>query len=231
LRKDRGSVEEYPLSGNAVTRFDQEREEMIQLLRERGIADEQVIQAMRRVPRHRFVPEAFVYHAYEDRALPIGLNQTISQPYTVAFMTQALDVHEGNKVLEIGTGSGYQAAILAEMGARVFTIERYFELLQQARKTLEKLGYRVASKVGDGTVGWREFAPFDRIIVTAAAPEVPDPLLKQLNDDGRLVIPVGDLDVQELIIISKKGEELSEEKVFGFKFVPLIGKKGWHGPR
>jgi protein-L-isoaspartate(D-aspartate) O-methyltransferase len=144
-------------------------------------------------------------------------------------MTQELLPKPDGKVLEVGTGSGYQAAILAEMGCRVFTIERHMELLLEARRLFEKLGYRIASKAGDGTVGWSEFAPYDGIIVTAAAPEVPEPLLNQLADGGRLVIPVGDLEVQNLRVITKKGEEFAAREVRGFKFVPLIGKKGWSG--
>lgn len=200
---------------------------MIALLKDRGITDERLLRAMAKVPRHLFVPPPFTNRAYDDSALPIGMMQTISQPYTVAFMTQALGVKPGDKVLEVGTGSGYQAAILAEMGAHVFTIERHMELLTRARKILEKLGYRVASKVGDGTLGWSEFAPYNGIIVTAAAPDVPDPLLKQLADGGKLVIPVGDLDVQNLLVVTRRGEEVERKEVFGFKFVPLIGKMGW----
>jgi protein-L-isoaspartate(D-aspartate) O-methyltransferase len=182
---------------------------------------------MGRVERHLFVLEPFLNRAYEDTALPIAKTQTISQPYTVAFMTQELGVSKDSKVLEIGTGSGYQAAILAEMGCRVFTIERHIDLHLQARKLLEKLGYRCATRCGDGTVGWSEYAPYDGIIVTAAAPEVPDALLHQLADGGRLVIPVGDLDTQSLRIITKEGEQLRIREDRGFKFVPLIGKKGW----
>ncbi|MER3524041.1 MAG: protein-L-isoaspartate O-methyltransferase [Ignavibacteria bacterium] len=208
-------------------RFDAEIQDMIALLRDRGITDERLLGAMAKVPRHLFVPPPFTNRAYDDSALPIGMMQTISQPYTVAFMTQALGVKPGDKVLEVGTGSGYQAAILAEMGAHVFTIERHMELLTRARKVLEKLGYRVASKAGDGTLGWSEFAPYNGIIVTAAAPDVPDPLLKQLADGGRLVIPVGDWDVQNLLVVTRRGEEFDRKEVFGFKFVPLIGKMGW----
>jgi protein-L-isoaspartate(D-aspartate) O-methyltransferase len=200
---------------------------MVDLLREKGISDERVLDAVGKVPRHLFIPEPFTGRAYEDSALPIGKGQTISQPYTVAFMTQSLSVHEGAKVLEVGTGSGYQAAILAEMGCRVFSIERDLTLLSDARKTLEKLGYRVATKAGDGTVGWSEFAPFDGIIVTAGAPTIPDPLRKQLADRGRLVIPVGDLDVQTIVICTRNGDQFRQEEIVGFKFVPLIGKMGW----
>jgi len=208
-------------------RFEEERQDMIELLKDRGITDERLLQAMSKIERHLFVTNAFLSRAYDDTALPIGKSQTISQPYTVACMTQELAPKPGEKVLEVGTGSGYQAAILAEMGCKVFTIERHVELLLDARKLLDKLGYRVASKAGDGTVGWSEFAPYDGIIVTAAAPEIPEPLLKQLADGGRLVIPVGDLDVQNLRVVTKHGDQLDMKEVRGFKFVPLIGKKGW----
>jgi protein-L-isoaspartate(D-aspartate) O-methyltransferase len=200
---------------------------MIALLKDRGITDALILRSMSTVKRHLFVPEPFTRRAYEDSALPIGRMQTISQPYTVAFMTQALGVKPGDKVLEIGTGSGYQAAILAEMGARVFTIERHVELLSAARKLFDVLKYRIASKAGDGTVGWSEFAPFNGIIVTAGAPNVPEPLLKQLADGGKLVIPVGDLDMQTLLVVTRIGERFEQREIHGFKFVPLIGKMGW----
>jgi protein-L-isoaspartate(D-aspartate) O-methyltransferase len=208
-------------------RFDDDIQEMISLLRDRGITDALLLRSMMHVKRHTFVPEPFTNRAYEDSALPIGKMQTISQPYTVAFMTQVLGVKPGDKILEIGTGSGYQAAILAEMGARVFTIERHVELLSDARRVLDKLGYRVASKAGDGTVGWSEFAPFDGIIVTAGAPDVPQPLLNQLRDGGKLVIPVGDLEIQDLLVVTRNGDRYNRREIQGFKFVPLIGKMGW----
>jgi protein-L-isoaspartate(D-aspartate) O-methyltransferase len=210
-----------------VALLDDEREDMVALIRERGVSDERILRAMRSVPRHLFVPEPFRQRAYEDSALPIGKSQTISQPYTVAFMTQALGLKSGDKVLEVGTGSGYQAAILAELGARVFTVERNLDLLAGARRLLENLNYRIASRGGDGTVGWSEFAPFDGIIVTAGAPEVPTPLMTQLSDGGRLVIPVGTLEEQTLILITRTGDRFDRREVHGFKFVPLIGKMGW----
>ncbi len=200
---------------------------MIQLLRERGITDEHILAAMMIVERHCFVSEPFTSRAYEDTALPISKAQTISQPYTVAFMTQELRPRPGMKVLEIGTGSGYQAAILAELGCKVYTIERHIELLNNARKIFEKLGYRVLSRGGDGTVGWSEFAPYEGIMVTAGAPGVPEPLLNQLAEGGRLVIPVGDLSMQTLRVVQKMNNAFETKDIYGFKFVPLIGKKGW----
>ncbi len=208
-------------------RFDDDIQEMIALLKDRGITDARILRSMATVKRHLFVPEPFTNRSYEDSALPIGKQQTISQPYTVAFMTQVLGVKAGDKILEVGTGSGYQAAVLAEMGAKVFTIERHIELLSSARKLFDKLGYRIASKAGDGTVGWNEFAPFNGIIVTAGAPDVPQPLLKQLDDGGKLVIPVGDLETQNLLVVTRNGERFERKEIYGFKFVPLIGKMGW----
>ncbi len=208
-------------------RLETERQEMVDLLRKRGIHDERLLQVMNSVDRRDFVSEPFINRAYEDSALPIGSAQTISQPYTVAYMTEALQIKTGAKVLEVGTGSGYQAAILAEMGARVFTIERHADLLAEARKRLDKLGYQIASKVGDGTIGWSEFAPYDGIIVTAGAPEVPQPLLDQLKDGGILVIPIGDAELQNLHVIHRAGNHYQTRIAAGFKFVPLIGKRGW----
>jgi protein-L-isoaspartate(D-aspartate) O-methyltransferase len=210
-----------------VDRFKSERQEMLDIIRERGVTDENVIKAMGKIPRHQFVSDLFLNRSYDDSALPIAMSQTISQPYTVAVMTEALEVKKGSKVLEVGTGSGYQAAILVEMGARVFTIERHIELLNEARRVLEKFGYPVVSKCGDGTIGWNEFAPFDGIIVTAAAPETPQPLLDQLSDGGKLVIPIGSYDIQDLHIITRKKDMFETKQINGFKFVPLIGKKGW----
>ena len=210
--------------------FDSDREDMIALLKDRGITDSRILRAMVLIDRHTFVPQPFTSRAYEDCALPIGKGQTISQPYTVAFMTQALGVKEGDRVLEIGTGSGYQAAVLAVMGARIFTVERNPDLHASARKLIDKLGYRIATKCGDGTVGWKEFAPYHGIVVTAGAPGIPEPLLKQLVEGGKLVIPVGDLDTQTLVVVSRRGDQFDRREIEGFKFVPLIGKMGWDKP-
>jgi len=194
----------------------------------RGIADTRVLDAMRKVPRHKFLPKNLENSAYDDCALPIGEGQTISQPYMVALMTELLGFSGGEKVLEIGAGSGYQAAILAEIAGKVITIEKVPELADRARKKLEELGYKnVNVIVGDGTEGMPSEAPFDGIIVTAAAPSIPQPLVDQLADGGRLVIPVGDQYLQTLKIVSKKGKKIQVEDSIGCVFVPLLGKYGW----
>lgn len=207
--------------------YDLARHQLVELLRKKGITDEAVLETIAAIPRHVFVQEVFKPKAYDDSALPIECQQTISQPFTVAFMTQLLRLQRGQKVLEIGTGSGYQACILAHMGARVFTIERHFALLEYARARMEQLGYNIASKVGDGSIGWSQFAPFDGIIVTAGAPDVPPSLLRQLADGGRLVIPVGDQTTQDMIVVQRLGDEFVHTRHSGFKFVPLVGKEGW----
>lgn len=209
-------------------RFDLERMELVEELRTKGITDEAVLAAMGKVERHLFVDPMYVNRAYEDNALPIASQQTISQPFTVAFMTQALRLSKDMKVLEVGTGSGYQAAVIAAMGCRVFTIERHLNLLNTARKIFDAMGLRVAAKGGDGTIGWSEHAPFDAVIVTAGAPNVPDALVVQLKEGGKIAIPVGDRETQKLIVGTKRGSSLVTEIVDGFKFVPLIGKNGWN---
>jgi protein-L-isoaspartate(D-aspartate) O-methyltransferase len=194
----------------------------------RGIRDPKVIAAMRKVPRHLFVEEALQNQAYSDHPLPIGEKQTISQPYMVALMTEAMQLKGMEKVLEIGAGSGYQTAILAEIAFKVFSIERIRSLTIQARKLLYELGYlNVEIKLSDGTLGWMEESPFDAIIVTAGSPGIPQPLVDQLAVGGRLVIPVGDSADQDLIRITKTEEGTKREDLGGCRFVKLIGQHGW----
>ena len=194
----------------------------------RGIKDVRVLEAMRRVPRHRFVEEALVSQAYNDHPLPIGEKQTISQPYMVAMMTEALELHGNEKVLEIGTGSGYQTAILAELADKIYSIERIRSLSIKARKILDELGYfNVVLKVSDGTLGEKEEAPFDAIIVTAGSPDVPQPLVDQLAMGGRLVVPVGDRYTQSLMRIVRVKEGITKKDLGGCRFVNLLGRHGW----
>ncbi len=205
-----------------------QREELVDLISMKGIHDIAVLKAIGEVERHKFVSDAMKHYAYNDVALPIGHGQTISQPYTVAFMTQELRLKQGQKVLELGTGSGYQAAILFKMGMEVYSIERQYDILLETQKLFDKLGIRVKTKCADGTLGWSEYAPFDGIIVTAGSPSVPVSLKRQLAPAGRLVIPVGDKNTQRLKIVTKIDEEnFEEEDIPEFKFVPLIGKEGW----
>ncbi|MBI1936814.1 MAG: protein-L-isoaspartate(D-aspartate) O-methyltransferase [Ignavibacteriales bacterium] len=208
--------------------YETEKNELVEILAKRDISNPRVLDAFRKVERHLFVPDIMKQHAYTDVALPIGYGQTISQPYTVAFMTEALDPKPGQKILEVGTGSGYQAAILNQMGVRVFTIERSLELYNRALKIFDQLGLKIACRCSDGTLGWDEFAPFDGIIVTAGGPTIPQNLIKQLAINGRMVIPVGDRNKQTMKIITKisDGEYTSKEAPY-FAFVPLIGKEGW----
>jgi protein-L-isoaspartate(D-aspartate) O-methyltransferase len=198
-----------------------------QLVR-RGITDKRVLEAMNRLPRDRFVEEALVGEAYNDHPLPIGCRQTISQPYIVGLMTEALSLQGCERVLEIGTGSGYQTAVLACVAASIFTVERIPALLDKARAVLTSLGFaNIAYKAFDGTLGWIECAPFDAIIVTAAGPWIPQPLLGQLADGGRMVIPVGARDGQELVKIVRTGGEYVRHRLGGCRFVNLVGVHGW----
>jgi protein-L-isoaspartate(D-aspartate) O-methyltransferase len=203
------------------------RKFLIKELREKGIRSEQVLKAIEDVPRHLFIDSALSDRAYEDSALPIDMGQTISQPYTVARQTELLDVLPGEKVLEIGTGSGYQCAILCAMGAKVYTIERHKLLYERAREIIGQTEYRAMFKHGDGTQGWTAYAPYDAIVVTAGAPVIPEALREQLADGGRLVIPVGDEHKQAMYRIIRQGDDFYEETYNDFKFVPLIGKDGW----
>jgi len=209
--------------------YEKERNRMVdEQIAARGVKDERVLSTMRKVPRHEFLPEAIRGMAYEDNALPIGEGQTMSQPYIVALMTELLDLKSTERVLEIGTGSGYQAAVLAELCEKVYSVERIKMLADKARATLDRLGYRtVAIKVYDGTYGWKEMAPFDAILVTAGAPDVPEPLMKQLRVGGRLVIPVGERYGQQLMKVVKTAEDVVAQRSIPCMFVPLIGAHGW----
>ncbi len=211
------------------TKYDRQREEMVRRqIETRGITDARVLAAMGKVPRHLFVSEALRDQAYGDFPLPIGDQQTISQPYIVAEMTQALELTKTDRVLEIGTGSGYQAAILAEIAYRVYTIERLHSLLIKARRLFDQLRYHnIITRFGDGTVGWQEESPFDAIIVTAGAPRMPDSLIAQLAEKGRLVVPVGDQHTQELVKIVKDGDGIQRRDLGGCRFVKLVGENGW----
>jgi protein-L-isoaspartate(D-aspartate) O-methyltransferase len=212
------------LSSSGQRTPDEAREIMIERhIRARGVTDPRVIEAMQRVPRERFVPEALAHRAYEDNPLPIGAGQTISQPYIVAYMTELLDVAPEHRVLEIGTGSGYQAAILGELAREVYTIEIVPALAQQSAAVLEALGYaHVHVRDGDGYLGWPEAAPFDRIMITAAPPEVPQPLIEQLAVGGRLVAPVGGQDeTQWMTVVEKTGQGLVERQTIAVRFVPF----------
>jgi protein-L-isoaspartate(D-aspartate) O-methyltransferase len=208
--------------------LEEEKKQLISGLKGKGINNEKLLDALYKVPREKFIPQALRKYAYEDNALPIECSQTISQPFTVAYMTQVLKIEEGNKVLEIGTGSGYQAAILCELGAEVYSVERIDKLYTNAKQLLGELGYNVNLKLDDGSLGWEEFAPYDRIIVTAGAPEVPEHLMSQLTTGGIIVIPVGSKENQRLFVGTRTDEEVILKKYDYFRFVPLIGEEGWN---
>lgn len=212
-----------------MDQYQTEREQMVEYqIANKGIDDKNVLNAMRSVPRHHFLPEEARAYAYVDRPVRIGSGQTISQPYIVALMTSLLGVKSHHRVLDVGTGSGYQAAILGELAAEVHSIERHPELAKRAEKTLNELGYEnIHVHVGDGTQGYVPAAPYDRIVVAAAAPEVPDPLLAQLAPDGRLVIPVGSRHSQHLEVWNRTGEDFKKSTSIPVVFVPLIGAEGW----
>jgi protein-L-isoaspartate(D-aspartate) O-methyltransferase len=205
-----------------------QRKELVKIIRQKGIKDEAVLDAINKLPRHFFFDSALDSHAYEDKAFPIGEGQTISQPYTVAFQTELLNIKPGDKVLEIGTGSGYQGAILHLLGAEVHTIEYQKKLFDRTKKFMGKLGINLHFYFGDGSKGIPEQAPFDKILVTAGAPVVPNSLLKQLKVGGILVIPVGDRKTQKMMKLTKITETKIEQEEFdNFAFVPLLGSEGW----
>ncbi len=215
-----------------MDRYAKQRKKMVDSqIRSRGVRDERVLRAMEKIPRHLFIDEGLIDQAYNDNPLPIGEKQTISQPYIVALMAEALKLKGREKVLELGTGSGYQAAILAELADRVFTVERIASLAQKARKLLESLNYyNVVIRVGDGTYGWREESPFDAIAVSAGSPSIPRMLVEQLAIGGRLVIPVGGRHSQSLIKLTRLSEnpdDVKKEDLGGCRFVSLIGEHGW----
>ena len=217
------------MSPDMIQSYAGQRRKMVEeQLVERGIKDLGVLEAMSRVPRHLFAQESLQHRAYGDTALPIGENQTLSQPYIVGAMTAALGLKGEERVLEIGTGSGYQTAVVAELGRQVFTIERLNNLSRKAQKILEGLNYmNIVFKMFDGTYGWPDQAPFDAILVTASAKEIPESLIKQLGEGGRLVAPTGDADEQKLVVLTKNGSRVSRLELGACKFVPLIGKYGW----
>lgn len=202
------------------------RQQLVETVKKKGITNEMVLKAIGAIPRHLFMDSSFEDHAYQDKAFPIAADQTISQPYTVAFQTELLQIKKGDKVLEVGTGSGYQAAVLCELGAKVYTIERQQELYKKTKRFLDKLGYRLKyASFGDGYKGLPQYAPFDKIIVTAGAPYVPNALLAQLKIGGRLVIPVGKDSQTMTLFIRQSEKEFEKEEMGEFRFVPLLKDK------
>lgn len=213
---------------SAPDRFVAQRRALLERLRQRGIHDPEILRAFDAVRRHDFVPEAVWHRAYEDAPVPIGWGQTASQPSLQAFYVQALGIRRGDRVLEVGTGSGYQTAVLALLAERVYSVERIRELSARAREVLD--AYRlsnVALLVGDGTIGWSRYAPYDAILVAAGGPDVPQPLLDQLADGGRMLIPVGTREAQRLVLVERLGERFEQREVLDCTFVPLLGRFGW----
>lgn len=227
---DKLEIDKYlNIMNDDFPRYKRQREAMVRnQIESRGVSDPKVLEAMRRVPRHLFVNEALRDQAYNDHPLPIGEQQTISQPYIVAMMSEALQVDEDDRVLEIGTGSGYQAAVLAEIAYRVYTIERNRNLYESAQKIFAQIGYyNIIPRYSDGTIGWREESPFDAIIVTAGAPEIPKPLIDQLAVGGRMVVPVGSASSQKMVKVVKEGQGIHQTELGGCRFVRLVGQYGW----
>ena len=218
-------------SGNTADRRASERRRMVEdQIEFRGVRDLRVLEVLLSTPRHRFIPDEGMPDAYQDRPVPIGCGQTISQPYMVAVMTEWLGVEPGDRVLEIGTGSGYQCAVLARLAREVVTVERHAALSSTAQTLLESMGFdNIHCVVGDGSTGWPEGAPYDRILVTAGAPRVPQSLLDQLSERGRLLAPVGDREEQRLVRITRDGGQFRQERGMACRFVPLLGAEGWPG--
>ena len=216
------------MSASSLSAFAIHRQRMMETLVERGIQDPATLRAMMEVPRHQFVEDAMQARSYGDFPLPIGSNQTISQPFVVAMMTQALQLKGHERVLEIGTGSGYQAAVLSRLCKRVYTVERIHSLLGRARKVFDQLHYyNIISCIDDGTVGWPDQAPFDAVLVTAGGPKIPEPLIEQLADPGRMVMPVGTQEEQELQLLEKRNRRIRIQSIGHVRFVNLIGEHGW----
>lgn len=204
------------------------RAKLVEQLAAKGISDQRVLDAIMAIPRHSFLESALQHEAYADKALPIAEGQTISQPYTVAFMTQALELKKGMKVLEVGTGSGYQAAVLCAMGMRVFSIERSPALHNFSKHKLKALDFDPYLHLGDGSAGWKRYAPYERIIVTAASPSIPGPLQRQLDIGGKMIIPVGSRQTQTMTLVTRESaSEFKVERLNQFRFVPLLGRYGW----
>jgi protein-L-isoaspartate(D-aspartate) O-methyltransferase len=216
------------VAGPVIPEYRGPRRRLVELLRAHGVVDLAVLRAFDLTPRHLFVPSGIRHRAYEDSALPIGNGQTISQPSTHARYLELLKLTGRERVLEIGTGSGYQTVLLSHLAAQVFSIERVTPLLESARVAIRAAGARnVSLLAGDGTLGWREYAPYDAILVTAGSPEVPDPLLRQLAEGGRLLAPLGERDAQVLTLVIRRGETLERRAIAPARFVPLIGRHGW----
>jgi protein-L-isoaspartate(D-aspartate) O-methyltransferase len=213
-------------------RYVAQRRALINRMQERGIRDLNVLRAFDQVHRHQFVPHAVSHRAYEDAPIPIGFGQTASQPSLQALYMQILEIGGNDRVLEIGTGSGFQTAVLAQLADRVYSVERIRELATRAREALDALRIsNVAILVGDGTIGWSRYAPYDAILVAAGGPEIPQPLLDQLADGGRMLVPVGPRDVQRLVLVRRRGDRFEQEEVLDCTFVPLLGRFGWADER
>jgi len=218
------------VAGPVEPEFRGARRRLVETLQDKGIRDLAVLRAIDQVPRHLFVPASVRHRAYEDSALPIGSGQTISQPSVHARYLQLLGLTGHETVLEIGTGSGYQTVLLSHLAARVFSIERVPELLERARDVISEAGVRnVSLMLGDGTLGWRQHAPYDAILVSAAAPDIPRPLLEQLADGGRMIVPLGDMEEQMLAMVTRRGEQFERRDIAPVRFVPLWGTHGWSG--